>query len=155
MNHRIHSLKYLDASLPTLKERTVFALPICRTPLLLSHVKHPLPLCSPLSCQSFLPPPLHWAPGPKLPPEPLCSAAYPTPTGSICTDIATLHQTILLQALAGFFWTKVQIISAQQFTSESPPGRKAYPCKTSQSCQKLAQGDNTYSLLNQLEESQD
>lgn len=65
-NFRIYSIWCLDASLPTLKERTVFALPSCRSILLLSHTKSPLHFCPPHSCQSLLSPPLHQAPVPTL-----------------------------------------------------------------------------------------
>lgn len=154
VNHRIHGLKFLNISLLALKARTVFALPICHIILLLSQVKHRLPLWPPTSCQSFLPPPpLHQAPGPKLLSKPLC--VLPTPLPQALPPQTSGSLTILLQALEGFFWTKFQITSAQQFTSEISPGCKAHLPNTRQSCQKLVQIDNTYSLPNQLQESQE
>lgn len=147
------ALNVWTLSLPTLKERTVFALPICQTILLLSHVKHPLPLCPPLPVAS---PSSHLL-FTRLLDQSCCpnrSAMPPVPLPKAPPPQTSRSLAILLQALAGCFWIKFQILSPQQFTSEMSPGCKAYRPNTSQSCEKLVQADNTYSLLNQLDESQ-
>lgn len=153
VNHRIHSLKCLDVILPTLKKRTVFALPVSHAILLLSHVKRPLSLCAPNQLPVLSPTSSSlgsWT-----------NAAAQTTLPCHLSHSHELHlQTlqslsILLQALAGCFWTKFQIISAKQFTFEISPDHKAWQPNTSQNCQKLVQADNTYSLLSQLEEAQE
>lgn len=152
MNHRTHSVISLDARLPILEERTLL---ICtaHTILLVSPVQHYLPLWPPAVSS-----PSSHLPFPRLLDQSCCpnhSAVLPIQFPRASPPQRSWSLAKLLQDLAGFFWNKFQIISAQEFTSGISPCRKACLPNTSQSCQKLVQADNKYSLLNQLQESKD
>lgn len=123
------------------------------TILLYSLVKHFLPLWPPAVSS----PSSHF-PFPRLLDQSCCpnhSGVLPIWLPQAPAPQRSRSVVMLLHALAGFLWSKFQIISAQEFTSGISPCCKACLPNTSQSCQKLVQADNKYSPLNQLQESQD